>query len=508
MQQDLDGSLAHVDPNLCIRILHVDEDIVVVDKPCNLRSVPGHATTAAGDDDNSNTDTYLQQQTQKKRPHPDSASRDDDDGDHPSATDGIKNTSSNPSSHPDTKRNGNDVRLTAQQSWEAAIRSFATISNINADHGSGKEATAFSNKDTTDTDDVGEIKDPTVLQCLQQLASSDRSIASIPRKWKFFQKYWMRNQKRLLRQQERSSNNAGEDSIIKEEEKPDSATTRANNNHHADDNGDETNPSLAATVFTVLQHRQKSFHHLPTPTRDEDSAYGQLVLVLRSRQSPETTTAEVTGPSPPLYIVHRLDCETSGVMVFARNQAAASILCKAWRREGEGGAQQQQQRDIQQNGVAVSKIYWAKVRHWPPYHDNHQTQGIIDLPLAPNSEERLKWKIVDVQDPAGKPSITHWRILQPKEQHHQEEEEEDIPEEDEPVLLELTPLTGRTHQLRIHCAHVGSGIIGDSLYGQDQLEVLGQDGKRLLLHAHQLSFPHPTKNEMGCFQSYPQPHNW
>jgi len=89
--------------------------------------------------------------------------------------------------------------------------------------------------------------------------------------------------------------------------------------------------------------------------------------------------------------------------------------------------------------------------------------------------------------------------------------------------LELHPITGRTHQLRIHCAEVGSGIVGDSLYGDNPIEWHGNDAqldtkqikqqevedasipKTLRLHAHKLTFPHPKSGENVTFES---PKSW
>ena len=112
-----------------------------------------------------------------------------------------------------------------------------------------------------------------------------------------------------------------------------------------------------------------------------------------------------------------------------------------------------------------------------------KTEGIIELPLSP-SKERLKWKV----DNGGKPCKTMWKIRKV-----------------EPNLktLDLTPVTGRTHQLRIHLAEVGSGIDGDSLYG-DNPETWDPEnalGRRLNLHAEHLSFPHPETTELMDFSS-------
>lgn len=159
-------------------------------------------------------------------------------------------------------------------------------------------------------------------------------------------------------------------------------------------------------------------------------------------------------------------------MVFARDKQAASKLCQAWRQLGE-----------------VSKIYLARVRNWPPFHNENQLEGRIDEPLAA-TEERLKWKV----QTSGKPSTTLWKIRGLATNN-----DSDL------VVLQLTPLTGRTHQLRVHCAHVGSGIEGDSLYGDKRIEWKPQQASApvLFLHAHKLSFPHPRSGERMEFMSFP-----
>ena len=205
--------------------------------------------------------------------------------------------------------------------------------------------------------------------------------------------------------------------------------------------------------------------NLPTPTKDNESALGQLRL-LGFELSPEV----------PIKAVHRLDMETSGVMVFARNDQAASKLCEAWR-----------ERDL------VDKLYLAQVNRWPPFHTHGLKEGSIDLALAP-SEERLKWKVQE----DGKPSKTLWEVLHTP-----------LPDEIENVItLSLKPITGRTHQLRIHCASIGSGIIGDSLYGDNPVEWtedVSDKSSVLRLHASKLSIPHPETSKVLSFETLP---NW
>jgi tRNA pseudouridine32 synthase / 23S rRNA pseudouridine746 synthase len=186
-------------------------------------------------------------------------------------------------------------------------------------------------------------------------------------------------------------------------------------------------------------------------------------------------------------------------MVFARNEEAAASLCKDWRER------------------QVTKEYVAMVRHWPPFHDNQLVEGTITVALAP-SEERLKWKVVSSDNHEGKPSTTLWKVL-PQARSETGAVDKLADELSPPstssgtttsmppnanyfsVVLALVPVTGRTHQLRIHCAHVGSGILGDDLYG-----TAASDPDRrgcLYLHARRLEFSHPQTNAKCTYCSTP-----
>ena len=166
--------------------------------------------------------------------------------------------------------------------------------------------------------------------------------------------------------------------------------------------------------------------------------------------------------------------------MFARNQDSASKLCKFWR-----------------EGHQVTKVYLARVKEWKPYQEEQTLEGRIDLPLAP-SEERLKWKVAMT---GGKPSITLWKLHNPPAS----KASGSTGAEPSSIVVELTPLTGRTHQLRVHCASVGSPIEGDSLYGNEKIQwdPMQPDGLMLCLHAHELSFTHPATDETMTFTSMP-----
>lgn len=186
-------------------------------------------------------------------------------------------------------------------------------------------------------------------------------------------------------------------------------------------------------------------------------------------------------------------------MVVARNPEAASLLCQQWRER-----------------ESVKKTYLAFVKRWPPYHDQNTVEGEIDLPLAASRTERIKWEVRLIED-GGKASLTTWKV------HESSLGGENIDgsgSDKSGITLELQPKTGRTHQLRIHCASIGSGIEGDSLYGDNPIEWVADKSKQkqqqganesehlqsrtLRLHAHRLTFPHPKTGEEVTFES-PKP---
>lgn len=155
-------------------------------------------------------------------------------------------------------------------------------------------------------------------------------------------------------------------------------------------------------------------------------------------------------------LAHRLDRDTSGCLALGRHPRALRDL-----------------NDLFRSGTA-RKLYWAVVRGGPAAEE-----GLIDLPLARKSPERGWWM---KPDDKGLPSRTRFRVLGRGE------------EAGRPLAwLELEPLTGRTHQLRVHCAASGFPILGDSVYGD------AARGADLHLHARSLELPlHPKKPPITC----------
>lgn len=164
------------------------------------------------------------------------------------------------------------------------------------------------------------------------------------------------------------------------------------------------------------------------------------------------------GASGPL-VVHRLDMETSGLMVLALDAAAQRDLSMQFERR------------------TVEKAYVALVPGDGPPLD--ADDGVIELPLRADIENR-PIQIVDLE--RGRPSRTRWRIAS---------------RETDRLRLRMHPETGRTHQLRVHsAAGLGRPIVGDRLYG-------GEPAQRLMLHATVLSFVEPGSMRRVEFESVP-----
>ena len=167
-----------------------------------------------------------------------------------------------------------------------------------------------------------------------------------------------------------------------------------------------------------------------------------------------------------IFPVHRLDMDTSGLMVFVRNKKAQRNL----------------QRQFETHSIV--KRYIALLERKPD-----SEQGIISLPLSPDMADRPR-QMVDYRH--GKQALTHYRLCTSPSTPMRRQF---LTVGDN--LVELSPLTGRTHQLRVHCAHPGglaSPIVGDRLYGTT-------NHPRLCLHAEYLEFRHPTTGEIVIFKN-------
>ena len=167
-------------------------------------------------------------------------------------------------------------------------------------------------------------------------------------------------------------------------------------------------------------------------------------------------------PSPP-QLAHRLDKDTSGCLVLGRRPEAMRILGKLF------------------TDNKIKKTYLAVVTGTLP-----ALEGSIDLPLAPKSKRRDLWQMqVDLIE--GKESKTLYKLLK----------NIILPQGDPGALVELTPITGRTHQLRVHLAALGSAIYGDPIYGHPATTPL-------CLHAARICLPY-YRNEPDLVVEAPLP---
>ena len=191
-----------------------------------------------------------------------------------------------------------------------------------------------------------------------------------------------------------------------------------------------------------------------------DKPAGMLSVPGRGADKADCAARRVQAQFPDALIVHRLDMGTSGVLVFGRGAAAQRGLSMAFAERG------------------VSKRYIAVVAGWPA-----EDEGRIELPLIgdwPNRPRQM------VDQARGKPSTTLWRVLA----------RHDAPSRI--ARLELTPLTGRSHQLRVHLQAIGHPILGDELYAPPETHAMAP---RLLLHAECLTLPHPADGHPIVLQS-------
>lgn len=152
-------------------------------------------------------------------------------------------------------------------------------------------------------------------------------------------------------------------------------------------------------------------------------------------------------------IVHRLDKDTSGLLLVAKNDAAHAALSR------------------QLSDREMEKHYRAMV-----YGKMKASDGVIEKPIGRSKTDRKKMAV----DENGRWAKTEWKVLQ---------------EYPDRTLLDVHIITGRTHQIRVHMASVGHPVLGDVLYGHKRMP----DVPRLMLHAYSLEFTHPVTGERMRF---------
>lgn len=188
-----------------------------------------------------------------------------------------------------------------------------------------------------------------------------------------------------------------------------------------------------------------------------DKPAGLLSVPGRGADKADCLAARVQARYVDALVVHRLDMATSGLMLFARGADAQRTLSRAFA-----------QRETHKRYVALVR---GRV---------DGEAGEIDLPLAADWPNRPLQK---VDREHGRPSLTRWRVLAHDATHGTVT-----------TRLELEPVTGRAHQLRVHLRAFGHPIVGDALYAPD-------GAPRLMLHATSLRFSHPVGGTMLSVES-------
>lgn len=188
-----------------------------------------------------------------------------------------------------------------------------------------------------------------------------------------------------------------------------------------------------------------------------DKPAGLLSVPGRGEDRADCLINRLRGGFPTVLLVHRLDLDTSGVMVFALTPHAQRHLGKQF------------------EARMPRKIYLARLagRLEP-------RAGVVDQPLIVDWPNRPRQKIDHQQ---GRPAITDWRVIR-----HQGDE----------TRIRLMPKTGRSHQLRVHMAHLGHPILGDRLYATGSAR---DDHPRLMLHAQSLRLRHPDGGHWMTFSA-------
>nr|WP_267135669.1 bifunctional tRNA pseudouridine(32) synthase/23S rRNA pseudouridine(746) synthase RluA [Pseudoalteromonas sp. L21] len=187
---------------------------------------------------------------------------------------------------------------------------------------------------------------------------------------------------------------------------------------------------------------------------------GLLTVPGKDPKHADCLIARVNRVFPTAKIVHRLDMATSGIICLAMHKEAHRNL------------------SMQFQDRKTAKRYIARV-----FGKLEQPTGSVDLPLICDWPNRPK-QMVDHDN--GKPSLTHFKVLE---------------HEDNATRVELTPITGRSHQLRVHMLSLGHPILGDRLYAHPAALAMAP---RLQLHAEMLSLAHPVSGKEMVFEATPE----
>lgn len=196
-----------------------------------------------------------------------------------------------------------------------------------------------------------------------------------------------------------------------------------------------------------------------------DKPAGLLAVPGRGPDNQDCLSARAQARFPDALIVHRLDMATSGLIVMARGIEAQRRLSMSFEKR------------------RVHKRYVAVVAGELPGAAPDAPWNCIDLPLIVDWLARPRSK---VDHDIGKPSLTRWRVAS---------EPAGLPGT---TRLDLEPVTGRSHQLRVHLMAIGHPIVGDPLYASEAQEAMAP---RLLLHARMIEIPHPVTDQPMRFET-------
>ena len=187
-----------------------------------------------------------------------------------------------------------------------------------------------------------------------------------------------------------------------------------------------------------------------------DKPSGLLSVPGRGEDRADCLIARLRDAFPGVLLVHRLDLDTSGVIIFALTKQAQAHLGKQF------------------EARKTQKRYVALIAGRPT-----EDRGRVDLPLIVDWPNRPRQKVCHE---TGKPAQTDWRVLKPEGAN---------------TRVVLKPLTGRSHQLRVHMLAIGHPILGDPLYATAE----AADHARLMLHAEELRLRHPTTGATVAFRA-------
>lgn len=184
-----------------------------------------------------------------------------------------------------------------------------------------------------------------------------------------------------------------------------------------------------------------------------DKPAGLLSVPGRAAEHYDSMWSRMVALYPEVQVVHRLDMATSGLMLMAKHKQAERALKKQFQYR------------------LPQKVYYARV-----WGQLAEPEGVVDLPLICDWPNRPRQKVCYEQ---GKPSQTRYQLMV-QEQHT--------------AVVRLLPITGRSHQLRVHMMALGHPIVGDEFYAHQEAHAFSD---RLQLHAAELTFYHPSSEALS-----------